>query len=123
MAAILVNYVATDANTGVTVNLTGMLSYADRGVGGGPVFPPSDAHPEHPIVIPKPPSDAHPEHPIYHPEHPAHPIELPHPEHPIALPPTEPPTNPPNPSWVWGFNPTQGWLPVYVPGPTDPQPH
>lgn len=57
----------------------------------------SDAHPEHPIVIPpgqpQPPTDAHPEHPIVIPPvYPAHPIYLPglHPEHPIVLPPEQP---------------------------------
>src|SRR5215831_6116042 len=34
----------------------GYASYADRGVGGGPMpGGPDDAHPEHPIVIPDPP--------------------------------------------------------------------
>lgn len=84
MAAILANYIATDTNTGQTLNLTGMLSYADRGVGGGPLpggpgspVDPGYGYPEKPVDPgygipgrPRPPSDAHPEHPIVLPEPP-----------------------------------------------------
>lgn len=82
------------------------------GIWGGPI----DPYPGHPL--PNPPPGTWPP---QRPPHPAHPIVLP-PDRPTD-PPTEPPTNPADPQWVWGFNPNQGWLPVFVPGPTDPQPH
>lgn len=113
-----VNVTIVGLSNGEPTTIVGMMSYTDLSVGGGPL--PGGEHPAHPIA----PGGERPAHPIAPGgEHPAHPIELPHPEHPIVLPPDQPPTNPPDPNWVWGFNPTQGWLPVYVPGPTDPQPH
>lgn len=102
----------------------GQMAYSDRGVGGGPVFPPSggDEHPEHPIYYP-PGTRPHPEHPIAGLD--------PHPEHPIVIPdpPTEPPTNPPDAQgWVkpppeggWGYHETYQWLYNPAPGEMGPK--
>lgn len=99
------------------VFIVGELARSDLSVGGGPIIPPGNGggggggrppHPEHPI-----------------PPIPAHPIVLP-PNPPID-PPIDPPTSPPSDNWVWGWVPLGDgngrWSPVYVPGPTDPQPH
>ena len=103
MAAInvVLNGVFTTDAGATNGSFIGQMAYSDRGVGGGPVLPPSAAHPEHPIVLPKPPSDAHPEHPIYLPD-----------------PPTEIPPGPaddqgwlkPPPDGGWGYHNVYGWL-------------
>lgn len=107
----------------------GTMAYSDRAPGGGPIVPPSG---------PVDPGYGYPEKPVDPgygvPEKPPHiwggPID-PYPGHPLPEPPidppTEPPSNPASPNWVWGWSPkippNGGWTPVYVPGPTDPQPH
>lgn len=97
------------------VYLVGELARSDVQIGGGPIYPPPGGGGAPP----------HPEHPI--PPIPAHPIVLP-PDPPPIDPPIEPPTSPPSDNWVWGWVPNPAgsggrWSPVYVPGPTDPQPH
>lgn len=109
MAAIPVTLNGTfTTDTGSAVGVfQGTMAYSGLGVGGGPVFPPErPVDPGYGIPGPPyPPIDAHPEHPIVLPPDP--PTE----------PPTEPPTNPPSPQWVWGYNPTvKAWVRVYVPG-------
>lgn len=103
----------------------GTMAYSDRAPGGGPITPPSGpvdpgyGYPEKPVD----PGYGIPGPPYPDPPRPAHPIVLPDPPIPPIDPPVDPPTNPPSPSWVWGYVPGIGWKPVYVPGPTDPQPH
>lgn len=144
MAAVpitIVGIATKDDGTSGNVTIVGMASLTGVGVGGGPIQPPSvwppPGKPEHPIVLPPEqppsiwPSPGHPAHPIAPggpppgiwppPGRPAHPIVLP-PDKPTD-PPTEPPTNPEDPNWVWGWSPSQGWHPVFTPGPGGkPQP-
>lgn len=72
-------------------NVPGAPGYNPPGIwpGPGPIYP-VEPHPEHPIALP--------------------------PEGPPTEPPVDPPTNPPSTDWEWGWSPSQGWHPVYVPG-------
>jgi hypothetical protein len=106
------------------MTFTGYASWAEE----------SDAHPEHPIVIPPPDlGDAHPEHPIVIPDPPkppqegggvpTHPIYFPPvPTHPIVIPPEggKPPDE--KPPTIWGGSeepfPTP---PIYLPDPPAPE--
>lgn len=130
MSAVPVTIVGIETRedgTSGNVTIVGMASITGLGVGGGPIMPPSGAHPEHPIVYP-PGSLPHPEHPIVLPPPVPGwpPIDIgAHPEHPIVLPP--PPTDvgpgggkPPPPDGGWGYHPDYGW--GYFPGPTQPGP-
>ena len=103
------------ARTVQQVVLIGEASYTGLGVGGGPVIPPgqppSDAHPEHPIVYPPGiwgPTDPRPTPPIYLPP---------------SITPPEPPSSgtkpPPDGEAGWGFYDGR-W--GYFPGPADAQP-
>lgn len=151
MAAVpvtLVGVMTADGGSSFNCVFNGVASLSGLGVGGGPMPPGSDAHPEHPIAGPPPqiwPSPGHPAHPIVPPggyPHPEHPIVLPpvepggppidvgaHPEHPIVLPPPPEPTQPPEtvtvlkappPSGGWGAVSEYGW--AYYPAQGEAQP-
>lgn len=134
MAAVpvtIVGILTTDQGS-TNATMVGMASLTGLGVGGGPIMPPSDAHPEHPIVLPPGrPIDpgAHPEHPIVIPPTiwPDPPEgTAPHPEHPIVIPP--PPDIPNAPPlqakivWVPPGYPNSGWNVIYVPTGEHPAP-
>lgn len=100
------------AKTQQNVALIGAISLTGIGVGGGPIIPggpPSDAHPEHPIVIP----------PTIWPDPPEG--VAPHPEHPIVIP---PPAGVEGPGLevqvVWTAE--TGWAVILVPTGTHPAP-
>lgn len=77
--------------------LVGYAYITGLGIGGGPIIPDSDAHPEHPIVLP--PIDIGP------PDQP--------PEDPTVI-------KPPPPDGGWGWSPAYGW--GYFPGSSQPGP-
>lgn len=116
MAAInvVLNGVFTTDAGAATGSFVGQMAYSDRAPGGGPIVPPSGAHPEHPIHYP-PGSLPHPEHPIHYP-----PGSLPHPEHPIAQPPEGPPPEgppdqdgfikPPPAAGGWAYHEKYEWM-------------
>lgn len=95
------------------VVLYGMASYADREIGGGPIYPeqpPGGEHPAFPIW--GPPGSGFPGTPGYPPTA-EHPIVIPDP------PPTEPPTGepgddgfvkPPPEGGGWGYSAEYGWM-------------
>lgn len=98
--------------------IAGFVARSDVGVGGGPIIPPGEELP--PIKPPEevwPPTDAHPEHPIVlPPDPPTQPPDPPTSTQPIK----------PN-AWNWndGTNPqypTAGWFYVHVPAPGQPGP-
>lgn len=136
MAAVPVTLVGVmTAEGGSTFNCTfnGIASLSGLSVGGGPIIPPSDAHPEHPIHYPPGiwgPGDPRPQPPIVlppyepggppvgiwpSPGHPAHPIVLPEPP-PVSEGGDKPP---PAGQGGWGYYDGR-W--GYFPGPGEAQP-
>ena len=97
--------------------IVGFASITGLTVGGGPILPPDEVPPgevQPPLVIWGGPIDPYPDH------------GLPEP----PTPPDQPPATPTPPHEGWNFNngsnpdyPNVGWYYVYVPSPTDPQPH
>ena len=94
----------------------GIANITGLSVGGGPILPPDEVPPiEPPLVIWGGPIDPYPDH------------GLPEP----PQPPDKPPEGaPPKPHEGWNYNngsnpdyPNTGWYFVYIPGPTDAQPH
>lgn len=113
MAAVPVTIIGTmtDKDGSQNVTITGMASLTGLDVGGGPIMPPSDAHPEHPIYLP----------PGIWPNPPEG--QAPLPEHPIVIPPPipVPPDTPPvQVKVIW--TPTNGWAVVLVPTGEHPAP-
>ena len=91
--------------------MLGSASITGLQVGGGPVEPPPDIHPEPPLVIWGGPIDPYPDI--------GGPGPQPHPEHPIVLPPPpdKPPAtvSPPHEGWNWSAA-KSGWYYLYIPG-------
>lgn len=129
----LVGVMTAEGGSSFNCTFNGIASISGLGVGGGPVIPPSDAHPEHPIAPGGPPP--HIEHPIVLP--PVEPGQPPveiwpspgRPAHPIVLPPEPTPPQPPEtvtvlkappPSGGWGAVSSYGW--AYYPAQSEPQP-
>lgn len=119
MAAVPVTIVGILTTDGGSTNATmvGMASLTGLGVGGGPIVPPSDAHPEHPIVLPPDKPSVPP--PSIWPPGPG--IDFP--SHPIVLP---PPGNPIAPGtlieWKAVWTEDKGWFIVGVPNVPHPAP-
>ena len=96
--------------------IVGFASITGLEVGGGPILPPDEVPPvDPPLIIWGGPIDPYPDH------------GLPIPPLPPVNPPSTTDTVKPN-AWNWndGKNPQYpnvGWYYVYVPAPTDPQPH
>ena len=89
--------------------LVGFASITGLQVGGGPILPPSEVPPvDPPLIIWGGPIDPYPDH------------GLPIP----PMPPEQPPPVATPPKEGWNLSHAKGgWYYLYVPGPTDPQPH
>ena len=116
MAALPVVLVGTTQD-GTPITITGLISIAGLGVGGGPIVPPNQpVYPEHPIAPGYPPGN-YPSHPIYWPGMPPGWGGYPPGGWPPVTPPTtgEPPipTHPIAPGYPPGNYPS---LPIYWPG-------
>lgn len=95
----------------------GIATITGLTIGGGPILPPDQVPPVDPPAEVWPPDDAHPEHPIVFPP---------------DLPPEQPPPEGSTTDQVhagWNFNdgknpqyPNVGWYYVYIPGPGDASP-